>query len=162
MSANVVRATKAAFDLIKRSEDEAGFLAGRCTRLRAYVCPAGVWTIGWGHTRGVTRGMRISAERADQLLLEDVLVVERELEAVTHGLVLTDWQWDALVSLCFNLAGGAPALPKKAPSLWNYLWLGRFEHAANEFLTINRGGGKVLMGLVRRRVEERALFLGRV
>jgi lysozyme len=152
------KASQACYDVIKQSEDEAGFLAGRCSRLTAYLCPAGVWTVGWGHTSGVHEGMTISPEFADALLREDVEEVEQEL-----GLILKVWvtqgQWDALCSLAFNLKGGPVALPRIAPKLWQALHMGRTEEAAKEFLDISKGGGRQLAGLVRRRQAEAALFL---
>lgn len=70
--------------------------------LEAYKCAAGVWTIGYGSTNDVKEGMKISQERADMLLLEDVEVFE---EAV-NNLVEVDLeqnQFDALISWTFNL-----------------------------------------------------------
>ena len=99
--------SQAGIDLIKTFESLA---------LKAYRCPAGVWTIGWGHTRGVRAGMQITEERARELLGEDIAEVERDLPAVVH-VDLTQGQWDALVSLGFNLCGGAAGLPAKCPLL---------------------------------------------
>jgi lysozyme len=129
-------------------------------QLDAYRCPAGVWTIGWGHTRGVQPGMHISQEQAEQLLAEDTAEVERDLPSVVH-VNLTQGQWDALVSLSFNLCGGALRLPKTCPHLVASVNAGDFAGAAQQLLNINHAAnGKVLPGLTRRREAERKLFLG--
>lgn len=136
-------------------------------RLSAYLCPAGVWTIGYGHTGpDVARGLRITAERADELLRADVgafadavnRAVSRE---ITHGM------FDALTSICFNTGPGKAGvrdgilmLKSGQPStLLRKLNSGDFAGAANEFLRWNKAGGVVLKGLVARRKAERELFL---
>ena len=128
-------------------------------RLDAYRCPAGVWTIGWGHTEGVRAGMRITEELAEEFLRRDLVRVESGLGKVI-GVALTQGQHDALVSLCFNLRGGAERLPSIAPRLVAKINGGDFAGAADEFLDIDRADGRVMPGLVRRRAEERALFAG--
>jgi len=144
------KASAAALDIIKRFED---------LRLEAYLCPAGVWTIGWGHTAGVRPGDSVTPQRAEELLEEDVAAVDDNLHKVIH-VQLTEGQWDALVSLCFNLRGGALALPRLAPRLMAKIGSGDFAGAAEEFLDIDRANGQVLAGLARRRQAERELFLG--
>jgi lysozyme len=168
-------ASIACLNTIKRAEDEPGFLAGRCSHLAAYRCPAGIWTIGWGHTHGVYEGMVITAACADALLLEDVRATEAELRPLTAAMTLTQGQWDALVSLCYNLRGGPRALPRTAPKLWKALHAGKRRAAANEFgdmdrarcgacegrgcLKCNNTGRIVLAGLSARRRAEAQLFL---
>ena len=142
--------SKAAVDLIKQFEG---------LRLEAYLCPAHVWTIGWGHTAGVQAGTRITEERAEELLRQDMEQVEAGLATVIR-VPLTQGQHDALVSLCFNLRGGAQGLPSIAPRLVAKLRAGDTAGAADELLDIDRANGKVLPGLVRRREAERALFVG--
>ena len=141
----------AAIDLIKQFES---------LRLEAYLCPAGVWTIGWGHTEGVRDGLRITEDLAEEFLRRDVAGVEQGLPTAIHA-PLTQGQHDALVSLCFNLRGGAFRLPSIAPRLVAKMNAGDFMGAADELLDIDRANGKVLPGLVRRRAAERALFVGR-
>lgn len=138
----------AATELIKQFES---------LRLEAYLCPAGVWTIGWGHTAGVRDGLRITEDLAEEFLRRDMAQVERGLTTVIRA-PLTQGQHDALVSLCFNLRGGAEGLPKIAPRLVAKLNEGDYAGAADELLDIDRANGHVLPGLVRRRVAERALF----
>jgi len=144
------RASPAAFDLIKRFES---------LRLEAYLCPARVWTIGWGHTEGVSQGDSITGERAQELLEADVARVEAGLPKVIH-VPLTQGQWDALVSLCFNLRGGALGLARLAPRLVAKVNGGDLAGAATELLDINRADGKVVPGLTRRREAEQEMFLG--
>ena len=143
-------ASSAAIDLIKSFES---------LRLDAYRCPAGVWTIGWGHTAGVREGQRITEDIAEQFLRRDIEQVEQGLPAVIH-VALTQGQQDALVSLCFNLRGGAQGLPAHAPRLVAKINSGDCAGAADELLDINRANGHVLAGLTRRREAERAMFLG--
>jgi lysozyme len=126
--------------------------------LKAYRCPADVWTIGWGHTAGVKEGDVITEAQAEAYLEADIAAVEAVLPQVIHA-ELTQGEWDALVSLAFNLRGGAHGLPRIAPHLVAYVEDGRRSLAADEFLDINKGGGRVLPGLTRRRQAERAMFL---
>ena len=144
-----MKASRSAIDLIKRFES---------LQLDAYLCPAGAWTIGWGHTAGVEPGMRITEQRAEELLSLDIEEVERHLASVIHA-PLTEGQNDALVSLCFNLRGGPWQLPKLAPNLVSKLNSGDYAAASLELLDINRANGAVLPGLTRRREAERELFL---
>ena len=73
-------------------------------RLIAYLCPAGVLTIGYGHTGSdVKKDMSISKAKAEDLLDADIAKVEKQIAAVTSGFTLTQGQWDALVSFTFNL-----------------------------------------------------------
>jgi lysozyme len=141
----------AAIDLIKQFES---------LRLDAYLCPAGVWTIGWGHTDGVREGLRITEDLAEEFLRKDVDLVDRGLSRVIHA-PLTQGQRDALVSLCFNLRGGAIRLPSIAPKLVAKINEGDYAGAADELLDIDRANGQVMPGLVRRRAAERVLFVAR-
>lgn len=104
-----MQASPAAIDLIKRFES---------LRLEAYLCPAGVWTIGWGHTAGVCPGMRIAAAQAEAYLRGDIAQVESSLPSAIR-VPLTQGQHDALVSLCFNLRGGGgePSQNRASPGL---------------------------------------------
>jgi len=125
-------------------------------RLSAYRCPAGIPTIGYGSTAGVKLGQAITAERAEQLLGEDV----RQFEAAVSRLVkvpLTQGQFDALVSFAFNL--GAKALGDS--TLLRLLNAGDYSGAAAQFDRWVYASGKKLSGLVKRRAAERALFEGK-
>ncbi len=124
-------------------------------RLEAYKCPAGVWTIGYGHTAGVKPGDKLpSQEQAKALLREDLRkygdYVNNCVKKGLIGFELTQNQFDALTSFCYNCGNGS--LQK--------LVSGRDAGTiAEKILLYNKGGGKVLEGLVRRRKEERELFL---
>ena len=123
-------------------------------RLDAYLCPAGIWTIGYGHTGGVQGGERITEERAEELLMEDLKSVQRRLAPAVE-VPVTAGQAAALMSLAFNVGVGAVTGSK----LLRRLNQGLPEAAADEFLDWTRAGGRELPGLVRRRRAERDLFL---
>lgn len=117
-------------------------------RLKAYLCPAKVWTIGVGHTGGVKEGDVITEARADELLAHD-------LERFEHAVMrlcpeTTQGQFDALTSFAFNLGEGA--LEKS--TLRKLHNAGQYSAAANEFGKWTKAGGRELEGLVRRRAAE--------
>lgn len=121
-------------------------------RLKAYLCPAGVWTIGYGHTSGVYQGMEITQEAADNYLLEDLAKFEAIVSAWDHKYHWTQGEYDALVSFTYNCGGG---------NLKKLLQNGirTKTQIAEAFKLYNKASGRVLAGLVRRRGAERALFL---
>lgn len=123
-------------------------------KLKAYQCSAGRWTIGYGHTAGVTEGMAISQAHAEDLLRADVIDCAGRMASYIKAPV-TKWQFIALVSLSFNVGD----LRRKAPKLLHYLNAGQEDKAAREFLDICRAGGRVVEGLKRRREKEAKLFL---
>ncbi len=127
-------------------------------RLHAYQDSAGVWTIGHGHTGNVQPGQHISEAEAEQLLRDDLAQAEA---AVNNGVrvPVTQEQYDAMVSLAFNIGGSAFG----KSTLLQKLNEGDIHAAANEFLrwdkiTVN-GAKEVLPGLTSRRRAERAMFL---
>lgn len=124
-------------------------------RLLAYRDAVGVWTIGYGATRGVKPGMSITKEQAERMLFNDVQRFEPEVERLVQ-VPLSANQWDALVSFTYNL--GAANL--ESSTLLRKLNAGDYAGAAEQFPRWNKAGGKVLPGLVRRREAERVLFLG--
>ncbi|MCY1388643.1 Lysozyme RrrD [compost metagenome] len=123
-------------------------------RLQAYQDAVGVWTIGYGATRGVKAGMAITKEQAERMLLNDVQRFEPEVERLVK-VQLSQSQWDALMSFTYNL--GAANL--ESSTLLKLLNRKDYAGAADQFPRWNRAGGKVLPGLVRRRAAERDLFL---
>lgn len=126
-------------------------------KLNAYLCPANVWTIGYGTTRGVKAGQAISEAKADELLREDVRDFERGVfDAVK--VPLAQHQFDALVVLAYNIGLGA----FRTSTLLRLLNKGELSAAASQFDRWNKAGGKTLAGLTRRRAAERKLFEGRV
>ena len=126
-------------------------------RSHPYRCQANVWTIGYGHTRGVTQQtLPVSKGEAEVLLLEDVARFERSVKRLIQAR-LTQGQFDALVSFTFNLGGAA----LQRSRLRMKLNRGDYSGAANELLRWTRAGGVIRKGLVRRRQAERVLFIGR-
>jgi GH24 family phage-related lysozyme (muramidase) len=124
-------------------------------RLTSYVCPVGVITIGYGHTENVLAGAKITEKEADALLKQDLVKFEKAvLNYVTID--LNQNQFDALVSFCFNV--GAQAF--KSSTLVKRLNNGENPNivAAEELPRWNKGDGKVLEGLSRRRSAEVELF----
>lgn len=133
--------------------------------MESYLCPAGVWTIGYGHTGPEVRQFQFIAQvRAETLYVMDRGLIELRLRiALPETVDLTQGQWDALVSLCFNMAGNPAMLQIKAPHLWHDILIGQKSQAANEFLNMDHalvnGHMEELPGLKSRRQKEAALFL---
>ena len=125
-------------------------------RLDAYLCPAGVWTIGYGHTKGVKEGETIDQEAAEAFLIEDL----EEFEGYVTEMVevpLSQSQFDALVSWTFNL--GPSNLERS--TLLAKLNQGEYTDVPFEIKRWTRAGGVILPGLIKRRNAEAALFEGR-
>ena len=121
--------------------------------LNAYKCPAGVWTIGYGHIKGVSEGMSITQEQAEQMLLDELKEYENYInELVTVS--LSQNQFDALVSWVYNLG---PA-NLQSSTLLKVLNSGDYSGVPAQIERWNKAGGKVLEGLIRRREAESALF----
>jgi len=125
--------------------------------LKSYQDTVDVWTIGYGHTKDVHPGMTITQAQAEQLLQEDLEEFESAVEDAV-SIDLNPNQFAALVSFCFNLGAGSLF----ASTLLRILNDGDIHAAANEFPRWNKAGKQVLLGLTRRRLAERALFLSKV
>jgi lysozyme len=120
-----------------------------------YLCPAGVWTIGYGSTKGVNEHTPpVTREQGEDLLRLDVAAVEGAVTRMV-SVPLNVNQFSALVSFTFNVGAGA----FRGSTLRALVNRKAFLEAADEFPRWNRGGGRVLGGLTKRRAEERALFL---
>ena len=132
-------------DLIKKYEG---------CRLTAYKCPAGVYTIGYGHTKGVKKGVKITQIQAEAYLKQDLVVYENAVSKYVK-VPINQNQFDALVSFSFNCGTGA----LKTSTLLDKLNKKDYKGAASEFLRWNKSNGKVLKGLTNRRKEEQELFL---
>jgi len=89
-----MEASEAAYSLIKKWEG---------LKLKAYICPSGKWTIGWGHTRGVFEGMEITPQIAEAFLKQDVEMVVKQLNQSLSSVSLRQCQFDALVCFVFNI-----------------------------------------------------------
>ena len=133
-------------DLIKEFE---GF------RAKAYKCPAGVWTIGYGHTAGVKPGMTITKEQGEAMLRKDLKIYERHTSDALGNAKTSQGQWDALVSFSYNAGPGN----LRKSSMLRLHKQGKYQAAAQAFMAWTKGGGRVLPGLVRRRKAEKALYL---
>lgn len=123
----------------------------------SYRCPAGKWTIGYGSTKGVRSGMKITPEEAEALLLKDIK--EHEHIVKQHVTVpLTQGQYDALVSFVFNLGG--PNF--RSSTLLKKLNRGLYDEVPEQFMRWNKarvdGVLTPLKGLTRRRAAEAAIF----
>lgn len=146
-----MKTSKAGLDLIKQFEG---------CRLRAYKCPAGVLTIGFGHTSAagepkVTTGMTITQAQANKILANDLGQYEDAINRLVT-VDLTQNQFDALVSFVYNVG---PATFAKS-TLLKKLNAGQYDAVPAELMKWTRGGGKELPGLVRRRRAETALWRG--
>lgn len=130
--------------------------------LKAYPDPGtggAPWTIGIGHTAAagpprVANGVTITREQAFAILAADLVRYEAAVMAAVPA-VLAQAEFDALVSLCFNIGPGQFA----RSTLVRCLKAGDRAGAANAFLSWTKAAGRVLPGLVRRRGDERRLFL---
>lgn len=127
--------------------------------LNAYKCPAGVWTIGYGCTEGVRPGMSITEAEAEQMLRKELFKFEEGVERVLGHIPLNENQFSALVSLTYNCGLGAIS---EGMTIRRKLEARDYQGAAEGFLLWNKGGGRVLPGLVKRREMERKLFLTEV
>jgi lysozyme len=127
-------------------------------KAKAYLCPAGIWTIGYGHTSAagglkVTKGLVITKAEAEALLDRDV--IKYEIAVSKHVKVtLTQDEFDALVSFCYNIGETNFA----NSSVVKYINSGRKHLVGSGLAMWVKGGGKRLPGLVRRRSMEADLF----
>ena len=137
---------------------------------RAYRCPAGVWTCGWGCTEDVNQHTQWTKAEAEEALAREMAKHEANVERLVR-VPLTQGQFDSLVSLCYNV--GVGNLGKS--SLLKHLNAGDYARAASHFadwkysrvddaklaslMKVKRGTKAVLPGLVKRRAAEAAMFL---
>ena len=127
-------------------------------KLTAYPDIVGIWTIGVGHTgfvdgKPVARGMAITKEKSKEILTADLKRFESAVNDAVK-VTLTQNQFDALVSLAFNIGEGAFA----RSTLLNKLNAGDKKGAAEQFLVWKNAGGRVSQGLLNRRQKEKAMF----
>ena len=149
-------------------------------RTQPYLCPAHIWTIGYGHvlyqeqirlpmarvgnyTGMIRREFPLKAEdnrvwskdEIEQLFSQDVSSFERGALRLSPNLVDRQGAFDAVVSFAFN--AGLGNYQRSTIRMKNNR--GDFQGAADAFMMWTKGGGKELPGLVRRRKDERASFL---
>lgn len=139
-----MKASVDAYQLIKQFEG---------LRLEAYLCPAGIWTIGYGHTSDVSPNSFITIQEADEYLHRDVASVEMQLNKL--NLSLSQCQWDAIVSFVFNVGIGN----FKASTLLAKIRINPDDNSImDEFLRWVYANGKVMRGLQKRRLAEMKLY----
>ena len=119
-------------------------------RLTAYKCPAGVWTIGYGHTGGVIPGQQITQEQADRMLVEDVEKYEKKVNKYYDKYQWKQNEFDALVSFAYNVGSIEQLTANGTRSK---------EAVGKKILLYNKAAGKELAGLTKRRKAEHELFL---
>lgn len=149
-----IRATKKLKDFKPSENCENLIKKAESLRLEAYKCPAGVPTIGWGHTKGVKMGQKITKQQAEKLLKEDLnkmaSVVKKHVKVE-----INQNQFDALVSFVFNVGEDA----FKNSTMLNLINQKDFKGASKEFQRWVHADGKKLEGLVVRRENEKKMFL---
>lgn len=123
-------------------------------KTKAYKCPAGVWTIGYGHTSGVLSTDTCTMEQATNYLKQDVKTAENAIEKYVTT-ALNQNQFDALVSFIYNI--GSVAFRKS--TMLKFINNGHFPLAAGQFDLWVYSKGEKLEGLIARRKAEKELFL---
>jgi lysozyme len=158
-----VKVSKAAIDMIKHHEG---------VRTKPYRCPALLWTVGVGHVIDPTHATVKYEERrnlpipegwnrvltmdeVDRILSQDLGRFERGVVRLCPAAVGRQGVFDALVSFAFNVGLGN----LQRSSLRMKTNRGGFEEAAEEFMKWTKAGGRVLPGLVKRRLDEQRLYL---
>jgi lysozyme len=125
--------------------------------VRAYRCPAGKWTIGYGHCKGVKSGMRASVGDCEKFLIEDLHDAGNTVRSAVN-VPLSQFRYDALVSFVFNLG----AINFRSSTLLKKLNKGLYEEIPAQIIRWNKArvDGKLteLRGLTRRRTAEAALW----
>ena len=136
-------------------------------RLKAYLCPANAWTIGWGHTKGVSSGMEISEQTAQDFFDSDLAVAENAvIELIGSKLMnyVEQQEFDAMVSFLYNF-GKPKTRNYTILKVWKTRFQARKDTAESDELVREwfgkyiHGGGHQLSGLVARREYEADLFL---
>ena len=140
--------------------------------MRPYLCPARLWTVGVGHVLYPEQAKLPVSERlqfalkdedrrvwtaaeVDDLLSKDLARFERGVTRYCPSAVGHQGRFDALVSFSFNVGLGN----LQRSSLRMKHNRGDYEGAAEEFMKWTKGGGRVLPGLVKRRLDEQRLYL---
>lgn len=145
-----LRVNQKGLELIKEFE---GF------RSKAYLCPAGVWTVGYGHTSAagepkVGRMTSVTKAEAEKILRNDLVQFEQAVDAAVR-VELNSNQFSALVSFCYNVGAGA----FRSSSVLKAVNKKQWNEVPRRLALWNKGGGRVLPGLVRRRAAESTLFM---
>lgn len=136
-----MKTSQKGIDLIKKYEG--------CV-LTAYKCPAGVYTIGYGHTEGVYPGQKITREEAESFLKKDLKRFEDNVNYYNKKYNFNQNQFDALVSFAYNIGSIDQLTQDGTRSKYQI---------ADMMLEYIKAGGTILPGLINRRREERQLFI---
>jgi lysozyme len=161
-----VKVSAAAIDMIKHHEG---------VRTKPYRCPALLWTVGCGHVIDPTHAAvkyeerkslsvpagwdrTLTMDEVDRILSQDLGRFERGVVRLCPAAVGRQGVFDALASFAFNVGLGN----LQRSSLRMKTNRGEFEEAADEFLKWTKAAGRVLPGLVKRRNDERAMYLAGV
>lgn len=142
----VKKVGKAGLALIKQFEG---------CRLEAYRCSAGRWTIGYGHTDGVKKGMKITQKQAELIFQNDIDLFSKSVSNVIGSVNLNQNQFDALISFAYNCGIGNL---KKSTLLMRIKENPNDERIGYEFLRWTYSNGRYLAGLARRRKAEAELY----
>jgi lysozyme len=141
--------------MTRRIADEALALIKRWEglKLHSYKCEAGVWTVGYGHTATAQPDMVINEAQANLLLKKDLAQFEAAVERLVK-VPLSDGQFGALVSWCFNVGESAAS----RSSLIRKLNKGDYDSVPGELARWNKVGNRILPGLSNRRAAEAGLW----
>lgn len=126
-------------------------------RLKAYLCPAKILTIGYGHTKTTQKDMVITKEQAEDLLKKDLEYFEKEVSRLVT-VPLNENEFSALVCFTFNVGVGN----LEGSTLLRLLNRGWYEQVPAQFMRWNKSNGQELGGLSRRRSAEARLWNTRV
>lgn len=121
-------------------------------KLTAYRDPVGIWSIGYGHTKGVKEGDTITREEAERYLRDDLATAEHAVSIYDSVYHWNQNEFDALVSFAYNIGAGGIRQVTGSGSRDK-------ETIAQKMLLYYNAGGKKLVGLVRRRQAEHDLFV---
>ena len=147
LGANKMQISEEGLALIKKYEG---------CELEAYLCPAKVWTIGYGHTKDVKEGDQITKEEAEYMLQEEMI----EYESYVNDMVdveLNQSQYDSLCAWVYNLG----PTNFQSSTLLKVLNEEKYNEIPQQIKRWNKAGGEVLDGLIRRREAEALLFEGK-
>jgi lysozyme len=126
---------------------------GGCEAYLDRVAVPPVWTIGCGLTDGVHKGMKLTRKQHDDMFSKELEQTENEVAKVLK-VELNQNQYDALISIAYNLKGGIA----KAPTLMKHINNQDWDKASQAFLLYCKAGSKTVKGLLNRRMEEKKLF----
>ncbi len=135
-------------------------------RLISYQDVIGIWTCGYGRTKNIQEGDSCTLAQATAWLLEDIEDAENIINEVVT-VQLNENQRAALTSFVFNVGGGKEGVKDGfvhlksggQSHLLQYVNMGAFGKASEQFSKWNKAGGFPVVGLTKRRMEEAALFM---